>query len=250
MSIIEALFFKINNAGLCLESSTVFLHLTCQIIGLLVLLEITFLENSLMTKKDLLASMTPDKAIQELLDGNLRYCTNKGKERDLMKEVESTSSGQFPFAIVLGCIDSRVPVELLFDQGIGDLFVARVAGNFENDDIIASMEYACEVVGSKVIMVLGHESCGAVKAACDNVEMGHITALLDRIKPAISNATFKGEVSSKNKVCVDEVAKTNVGLTIQRIKEKSAILNKLEKEANIKIVGAFYHLQSGEVHLL
>ena len=203
-----------------------------------------------MTNKEYLASMTPEKAIQVLLEGNLRYCTNKGKHRDLMKEVENTATGQYPFAIVLGCIDSRVPVELLFDQGVGDVFVARVAGNFENDDIIASMEFASNVVGSKLVMVLGHESCGAVKAACDNVEMGHITALLDRIKPAISNATFEGEVSSKNMECVDEVAKSNVALTMQRIREKSLILKNLETAGKIKIVGAFYQVQSGEVHLL
>ena len=203
-----------------------------------------------MTSKKKSENMTPDKAIQELLDGNLRFCTNKGKQRNLMKEVENTSNGQFPFAIVLGCIDSRVPVELLFDQGVGDLFVARVAGNFENNDIIASMEYACSVVGSKVIVVLGHESCGAVKAACDNVEMGHITALLDRIKPAIAKASFEGEVSSENQECVDEVAKSNVTMTMKRIREKSSILKNLEKEGKIKIIGAFYQVQSGEVHLL
>ncbi len=203
-----------------------------------------------MTSKESLVSMSPEKAIQMLLNGNLRYCTNKSKNRDLLQEVSDSKSAQFPFAIVLGCVDSRVPVELLFDQGVGDLFVARVAGNFENNDIVASMEYACNVVGSKLIMVLGHESCGAVKAACDNVEMGHITALLDRIKPAITNATFEGEVSSNNKKCVDAVSKSNVALTISRIREKSNILNELEKTGKIKIVGAFYQVHSGEVHLL
>jgi len=203
-----------------------------------------------MTDKKSLADMTPDSAIQELLDGNLRYCTNKGKQRNLLQEVAETATGQFPYAIILGCIDSRVPIEILFDQGVGDLFVARVAGNFENNDIIASMEYACKVVGSKVIVVLGHESCGAVKAACDNVEMGHITALLDRIKPAISTATFEGEVSSKNKECVDAVAKSNVELTMERIRDKSTILRNLEGAGEINIIGAFYQVQSGEVHLL
>lgn len=197
-----------------------------------------------------LDAMTPEKAIQKLLDGNLRYYTRKGEKRDLMHEVKTTADGQFPFAIVLGCIDSRVPVELLFDQGVGDLFVARVAGNFENNDIIASMEYACNVVGSKVVMVLGHESCGAVKAACDDVEMGHITGLLNRIKPAITESNIEGEISSNNSECVETVAKTNVGLTMQRIREKSDILRNLEKNGVIKIIGAYYHVQSGKVHLL
>lgn len=217
----------------------------------MVLLKSTlFVKITPMTDKESLEAMSPENAIQRLLEGNLRYCTSKGMNRDLIQEVADSTNAQYPFAIVLGCIDSRVPVEILFDQGVGDLFVARVAGNFENNDIIASMEYACKVVGSKLIVVLGHESCGAVKAACDNVEMGHITALLDRIKPAISKATFNGDVSSKNKECVDEVAKSNVSLTMARIREKSAILKNLERAGEIKIIGAFYQVHSGEVHLL
>lgn len=203
-----------------------------------------------MSDKKRLDSITPDLAIQELLDGNLRFRKHEHITRDFMDEVQKSATQQYPFAIILGCIDSRVPVEILFDQGVGDLFITRVAGNFENTDIIASMEYACNVVGSKLIMVLGHENCGAVKATCDDVKMGHITELVSRIKPAIAATKIRGEVSSKNKKCVDDVAKTNVALTIRRIKEKSAILNKLEGEGKIKIVGAFYHVHSGEVRLL
>lgn len=203
-----------------------------------------------MDKKERLASSTPELALQELVEGNARFVKNQPLKRDLLKEVHDSAGDQYPFAIVLGCVDSRVPIEILFDQGVGDLFITRIAGNFENNDIIAGMEYACEVVGSKLIMVLGHESCGAVKAACDKVEIGHITALLNRIKPAIEATKIKGEISSKNKKCVDDVAKTNVKLTIDRIREKSTILNDLEKGGTIKIVGAFYSVSTGKVSLL
>ncbi len=167
-----------------------------------------------------------------------------------MEEVARTALKQYPFAIILGCIDSRVPVEILFDQGVGDLFVARVAGNFENNDILASMEYACAVTGSKLIMVLGHEGCGAIKAACDDVQMGHITELVARIQPAIEQTHIEGAKSSKNKHCVNDVAKTNVQLTLQRIREKSPLLRKLELQEKIKIVGAFYEISTGRVSIL
>ncbi len=203
-----------------------------------------------MSDKKRLNSMTPDLAIQELLDGNLRFRKHEHVSRDFMDEVQRSAMQQYPYAIILGCIDSRVPVEILFDQGVGDLFISRIAGNFENNDIIAGMEYACNVVGSKLIMVLGHENCGAVKATCDDVKMGHITELVNRIKPAIAATKISGEVSSKNKKCIDDVAKTNVTLTIKRIRKKSPILKGLEKSGDIKIVGAFYHVHSGEVRLL
>jgi len=203
-----------------------------------------------MSTKKILAALTPEKALVNLKEGHQRFRNHEHITRDFMQEVQETSEKQFPFAIILGCIDSRVPVVILFDQGIGDLFVTRVAGNFENDDILASMEYACKVTGSKLIVVLGHESCGAVKAACDNVEMGHITALLDRIKPAIAITNIEGEISSTNEKCVNDVAKTNVKLTISRIRTKSSILYNLEKEGKIKIVGAYYSLTDGVVDFL
>jgi carbonic anhydrase len=203
-----------------------------------------------MSDKLRLNSMTPDLAIKELVDGNLRFRKHEHINRDFMDEVQRSAIKQYPFAIILGCIDSRVPVEILFDQGVGDLFITRIAGNFENNDIIASMEYACKVVGSKLIMVLGHENCGAVKATCDDVRMGHITELVNRIKPAIAKTTISGDISSNNKKCVDDVAMTNVKLTIDRIKKKSNILRELESDRSIKIVGAFYYVHSGEVRLM
>lgn len=203
-----------------------------------------------MISKEALSNTTPYEVLQELLAGNERFVTNSLRDKNYPNEIKNTIKAQYPSAIVLGCVDSRVPVEIIFDQAIGDLFVSRVAGNFENDDILASMEYACKVVGSKLIMVLGHSGCGAVKATCDDVKMGHITDLVSRIKPAITKTSFDGEVSSKNKECVDAVAKTNVSLTIQRIREKSTILKELEDNGNIKIQGAFYDISRGKVSLL
>ena len=193
-----------------------------------------------MSDKKRLEKMTPDLAIKELIDGNLRFRKHEHITRDFMNEVQESAAKQYPFAIILGCIDSRVPVEILFDQGVGDLFIARVAGNFENNDIIASMEYACKVVGSKLIVVLGHENCGAVKATCDNVELGHITELIRNIKPAIAQTKIEGELSSKNKKAVNAIAKTNVRLTIERILDKSTILKDLNTKGAIKIIGAYY----------
>ena len=203
-----------------------------------------------MSTKKILAALSPKQALKDLKKGHERFKNHEHITRDFMQEVQDTVATQYPFAIILGCIDSRVPVEILFDQGIGDLFVTRVAGNFENDDILASMEYACEVTGSKLIVVLGHESCGAVKAACDDVQIGHITGLLDRIKPAIAQTKIEGEISSKNTQCVNDVAKTNVKLTIDRIRQKSAILNDLEQKGEIRIVGAYYSLSDGEVEFM
>lgn len=203
-----------------------------------------------MSTKKILAALSPEQALKDLKKGHERFKNHEHITRDFMQEVQDTVDTQYPFAIILGCIDSRVPVEILFDQGIGDLFVTRVAGNFENDDILASMEYACEVTGSKLIVVLGHESCGAVKAACDDVQIGHITGLLDRIKPAIAQTKIKGEISSKNAQCINDVAKTNVKLTIDRIRLKSTILNKLEQKRQIKIVGAYYSLSDGVVEFM
>ena len=160
-------------------------------------------------------------------------------------QVSQTSSGQFPYAVVLSCIDSRVPVELVLDQGVGDIFSARVAGNIINEDILGSIEYACGVAGSKAILVLGHSKCGAVTAACKGVELGNITALLSKVKPAIANIKQRdGEVE------VEEVTKANVHQSIKEIREKSSILADLETEGKIKIVGAVYHVEDGRVSYL
>jgi carbonic anhydrase len=162
----------------------------------------------------------------------------------------SATIGQYPKAVILSCVDSRVPVETVFDQGIGDIFVARVAGNFENKDILGSMEYACKVAGSKLVFVMGHESCGAVSAACDGIELGNITHLLSNIKPAVEAVKTEGKRDSTNKKFVHDVVEKNVRLTIDRVREKSPILKDMEDKGDIKIVGGVYSLQSGKVELL
>lgn len=202
-----------------------------------------------MSTRELLNQETPESALQKLLEGNERFRRHEHTFRDFMQEIEETKDEQFPFAAILGCMDSRVPVEILFDQGIGQLFVLRLAGNVMNKDIIAGLEYACGVVGSKLIMVMGHENCGAVKAACDDVNIGHITEIVKKIKPSIdileSPETDKSEIAF-----VNDIAKINVMITIDEIREKSSILRELEESEKIKIVGAYYHVHSGKVEII
>lgn len=197
-------------------------------------------------------SLTPNAVLEDLMEGNARFVHNKMQDVDHSALVQQTTSGQFPKAVVLSCIDSRVPVETVLDQAIGDVFVARVAGNFENTDILGSMEYSCKVAGSKLVLVLGHEACGAVKAACDGVELGNITALLDNIMPAVkvSSDTIEGETNSSNKDFVAATVANNVKLTIDRIREKSPILKEMETNGEIQIVGGVYMLSTGKVELL
>jgi carbonic anhydrase len=196
-------------------------------------------------------ALTPDIVIQSLKDGNVRFMNNNLTSRDHSALVRDASAGQFPKAIVLSCVDSRVPVEDVFDRGIGDLFVARVAGNFSNEDILGSMEFACKVSGSKLILVLGHKSCGAIKAAIDNVKLGNITAMLTKITPAVAKSQdFKGEKTSKNDAFVEYVAKNNVKNTIATIRAKSPILKEMEAKGEIKIVGAYYDLNTGAVSFI
>ncbi len=195
-------------------------------------------------------SLNADRVLKDLMSGNERFTSNNRQERDYSSQIEKTSGGQWPQAVVLSCIDSRVPVETIFDQGIGDIFVARVAGNFENTDILGSMEYSCKVAGSKLVFVLGHEACGAVKAACDHVELGNITHLLENIKPAVESTKTEGERSSKNDSFVADVIENNVKLTIKRIREKSPILKEMEENGEIKIVGGVYSISNGKVTLL
>ena len=194
-------------------------------------------------------SLTADAVLQDLLKGNERFTENNTNSVDTNALISQTTSGQFPKAVILSCIDSRVPVEMVFDQTIGDIFVARVAGNFENTDILGSMEYSCKVAGSKLVFVLGHESCGAIKAACDHVELGNITAMLENIQPAVklSETQVNGKHNSSNNEFVDKTIENNVCLTIQRIREKSPILNEMEKNGEIKIVGGVYHISNGKV---
>lgn len=193
--------------------------------------------------------LSPDAVLADLKAGNERFIKEKMLQRCYPKQVEATVGGQFPKAVILSCIDSRVPVETIFDQGIGDIFVARVAGNFENTDMLGSMEYSCKVAGSKLVVVLGHEACGAVKAACDGVELGNITALLSNIKPAVTLAKTQvsGKTDSSNADFVAKTVELNVKLTIDRIREKSAILKNMEDEGEIKITGGVYQLRTGKV---
>jgi carbonic anhydrase len=195
--------------------------------------------------KEIQNSISPERAIEMLKEGNQRFLNKNEINRDLHAQVKETSEGQNPYAVVLSCIDSRVPVELAFDQGIGDIFSARVAGNIVNEDVLGSIEYACGVAGSKAILVLGHTKCGAVTSACKGVELGNITALLSKVKPAIS------EVEKRlGTVEVEEVTKSNVHQSIKEIREKSTILADLENEGKITIVGAVYHVEDGSVTFL
>lgn len=200
--------------------------------------------------KETQATMTPNKAIEFLKEGNLRFQNNLKANRNLLEQVNDTSDGQFPFATILSCIDSRVSAELVFDQGLGDIFSVRIAGNFVNEDILGSMEFACKLAGTKLIVVLGHTSCGAVKGACDHAEMGNLTKLIAKITPAV-NAVIEPKDenlrTSKNLDFVDEVSKKNVELTIDRIHAESPILTEMEKKGEIKIIGAMYDISDGSV---
>ncbi|MCF2875967.1 MULTISPECIES: carbonic anhydrase family protein [unclassified Tenacibaculum] len=202
--------------------------------------------------KDVQAELTADSVLQDLLDGNKRYTSNNLTASSVTDLVEQTTGGQFPKAVILSCIDSRVPVEMVFDQTIGDVFVARVAGNFENVDILGSMEYSCAVAGSKLVFVLGHESCGAVKAACDGVELGNITAMLDNIVPAakLASEQVEGEANSTNSAFVAKTVENNVKLTMDRIRQRSKILQEMEDNGEIKIVGGVYSLTTGKVEMI
>lgn len=205
--------------------------------------------NKIITKLEQEA-LTPDEILNDLIEGNNRFTSDNFHSRDYNALKVSATVGQYPKAVILSCVDSRVPVETVFDQGIGDIFVARVAGNFENKDILGSMEYACKVAGSKLVFVMGHESCGAVSAACDGIELGNITHLLSNIKPAVEAVKTEGKRDSSNKKFVHDVVEKNVRLTMERVREKSPILKDMEDKGDIKIIGGVYSLQSGKVELL
>jgi carbonic anhydrase len=195
-------------------------------------------------------SMTPLQVIDELKRGNERFRTGKMAPRDYLAEKRSSATGQYPAAVILGCLDSRVPAEIVFDAGIGDIFTGRVAGNVINDDMLGSMEFGCAASGAKLVLVLGHTACGAVKGAIDAVVLGNLTGLLARIKPAIPGTKFDGEKSSKNASYVNAVARTNVVLGLAEIRLRSPILEELEKKGSIKIVGAMYDLATGAVEFV
>lgn len=217
--------------------------------GEIITREITPLVEQVLTA-DEQAALTPDSVIQSLQEGNQRFVEGDLTARDHTEQIRKTVGGQFPKAVILSCVDSRVPVEDVFDKGIGDIFVARVAGNIVNEDILGSMEFGCKVSGSKVILVLGHEHCGAVKAAVDNVKLGNITAMLSKIRPAVASVAYNGDRSSKNEEFVHLVCEHNVNKTIQDIRDNSPILKEMEDKGEIKIIGGVYDMDTGKVDFL
>ena len=198
--------------------------------------------------KESQAAMTPEKAWEELREGNARFVAGTPRVRNFPAEVRATASGQYPFAVILSCLDSRQPIEIVFDQGIGDVFSARVAGNVLNRDILGSMEFACKVSGAKLIAVIGHSNCGAIKGAVDDVELGNLTGLLAKIKPAMDAIPDDGQPrTSKNREFVDKVAEVNVELVIKEIRERSPILRGMLDRGEIGLVGGMYDLSTGKV---
>ncbi len=200
--------------------------------------------------KETQATMTPEKSLRFLKEGNIRFQNNLKTNRNLLEQVNDTSDGQFPFATILSCIDSRVSAELVFDQGLGDIFSIRIAGNFINQDILGSMEFACKLAGTKLIMVLGHTACGAVKGACDDAKLGNLTNMLEKIKPAVKATEEPKEAdqrNSKNASFVDSVAQKNVNLNINRIQNESEVLAEMHQKGEIMIIGAMYDVGTGAV---
>jgi len=201
--------------------------------------------------KETQAAMTPSSALEALKEGNNRFAKGTQVSRNLNEQVTDTSAGQYPFATVLHCIDSRVSAELVFDQGIGDVFSIRIAGNFVNEDILGSMEFACKLAGTKVLMVLGHTACGAVKGACDRARLGNLTALINKIEPAVDAVKEPADESlrnSKNIDFVNEVAAKNVEMTIANIRSSSEVLVQMEDAGEIKIIGGMYDIATGAIH--
>jgi len=196
--------------------------------------------------------MTAASALQELKDGNQRFIQKKQLSRDLIQQVSETSTGQFPFATVLSCIDSRVSSELIFDQGIGDIFSVRIAGNFVNEDVLGSMEFASKLAGTKLVLVLGHTACGAVKGACDHARLGNLTALINKIEPAVDAVKEPADESMRNSSNIDfvnDVAEVNVKMTIDNIRAQSQVLKEMEDAGEIQILGGMYDIKTGEVHI-
>jgi carbonic anhydrase len=211
------------------------------------LLGVTELSDAAALTKEMRDQLTPDQIIDMMKQGNERFRTGKMSPHDYLAQKRATVTGQYPAAVILSCIDSRAPAEIILDAGIGDTFNARVAGNISNDDLLGSLEFACAVAGAKVVLVMGHTACGAIKGAIDGAQLGNLTGLLNKIKPAVNATHYEGERTSKNGEFVDEVAKTNVRLTIGAIRERSDVLAGLEKDGKIKIVGSMYRLAGGSV---
>lgn len=201
-----------------------------------------------LTKRDQ-ESITPDMAFDLLVEGNARFVNNLKANRNLLQQANETSDGQHPFATILSCIDSRTSAEIIFDQGLGDIFSVRIAGNILNEDILGSMEFACKVAGAKIIVILGHSKCGAIKGACDHVEMGNLTALLSKIRPAIDDETTTTEFrNSSNEDFVEKVTVINVKRVMHAIVERSSILKEMADQQQIKIIGGMHNLQTGQVN--
>jgi carbonic anhydrase len=196
------------------------------------------------------AAMTPDSVLADLKAGNMRYVEGKPEAPNIAGRIEAATKGQFPKAYILSCVDSRVPVETVFDQSIGDIFVGRVAGNVENEDQLGSMEFASAVAGVKLIVVMGHEACGAVKGACDHVEVGNLTMLLEKIAPAVTSVEGHEDRSSKNKAFVEEVIHANVARTVSDVTTRSAVIADLVAQGKLKVVGAYYSLEDGTVRFM
>jgi len=207
------------------------------------------INNAITQTKETQSTISPSMAIDLLKNGNERFVSDKPLQRLHKYQVKETATGQYPFAAVVSCIDSRIPTEIVFDQGIGDIFNARVAGNFVNEDILGSLEFACKLAGSKVIVIMGHTSCGAVKGACDDAKLGNLTGMLAKIMPAVkATSTEEGEArNSSNLTFVNAVAVENVKQTIANLKSGSPVLNEMEEAGEIAIVGAMYDVKSGEV---
>ncbi len=198
------------------------------------------------------SATTPSQAIEMLKQGNVRFTSGSTTSRDYQSQVSQTAGGQYPIAAVVSCIDSRIPTEIVFDQGIGDIFNARIAGNFVNEDILGSLEFACKVAGAKAIVVMGHTSCGAIKGACDKAELGNLTQMLEKIMPAVDaiHTPEGSDRSSANAKFVDAVAAKNVELTLVKIKENSPVLKEMIEANEIEIIGAMYDVASGKVSFL
>ena len=197
------------------------------------------------------AALTPAQVLADLKQGNERFVSGKTKARDMLHDQRTTAAGQYPHAVILSCIDSRAPAEIIFDAGLGDLFNARIAGNIADPDLVGSMEFACAVSGAKLVLVMGHTSCGAIKGACDKVELGNLTGLLEKIQPAVAAVqNVRGERNSKNSAFVEAVSEANVRLTVERIRELSPILRDLESKGKIQITGCVYDLATGRVRFL
>jgi carbonic anhydrase len=197
--------------------------------------------------KDQRDKMTPDGVIALMKQGNERFRSGKMSQHDFLAQKRATAAGQYPAAVILSCIDSRAPAEIILDAQLGDTFNARVAGNIVNDDLLGSLEFACAVAGAKVVLVMGHTACGAIKGAIDGAQLGNLTGLLNKIKPAVDATRYEGERTSKNDAFVDEVAKTNVRLTVSAIRQRSEVIAGLEKEGKVKVVGSMYSLVGGRV---